>query len=851
MTNPRLVSEELPLRGHVEPRNNEIIAVFRNGKLHDMYGPGVRAHTFWQRYLLGGLTYARIAHSDISIEARVEKVGVQDGWLLPEVQVQTLVALNPDDGYSALREHLEAQGLQFLTALTSELQSEINALVRRLFARRTHADVLANPTPVGFGADQVLLQALFVVDRLYVKHVVADPQYVLPRTAMRNREVGIDEKTDTQAEPKAPGTALEKYTNPELTRREMQQYRRSLERQERHEYLVVQQAHLRLELDLQFEGELHRRILRMTIDDATVLEALRNSDALARILGASTASKIRELLGDSDANPAQGAESDRLSNGESRTFNAEVENHKPGRPLDVGERYTVAFSVDLAPRPHAVASGVVPMSLVTANDLEEPITELTVQLDSDDFEISDRTQPLRVPRSGVSRDKARFEIVPLREGRGTLTATLHRGRNFIHQLQLVLPVGAQTLSPAEFTSIGRPIAAAERHRDRDRSFVVKPNAGGGYDCLVIGPTADHAHLPVTDEQLAGAIDAVRAAITDVVDYSNGAEYPFIDGVDIPRPAEDFALKTLARAGARMFQQLFRHPAGGEDARRVGDGLRQLASEPGQPLQLQVVSRSFPVPWQLLYLGDVRQPLSWDLFLGMRHIVECIPFRSGFPDIGTDIPSDPQLSVGLNLNTAIDQELEGDYVACQQVWWSQSSARRPRMRVIPRSRRAEILTALADTGCADQIFYLYCHATASGARDAGGIDACSLELTDGRLTLGELNLEAPPEVPLAGNPLVFVNACDSAGLSPLFYDGFVPYFMSKGARGVVGTECKIPAVFATEWARRFFDSFLDGNALGDVVLRLRRSLLVEHKNPLGLIYAVYCDSDTAVVPALLD
>jgi hypothetical protein len=87
------------------------------------------------------------------------------------------------------------------------------------------------------------------------------------------------------------------------------------------------------------------------------------------------------------------------------------------------------------------------------------------------------------------------------------------------------------------------------------------------------------------------------------------------------------------------------------------------------------------------------------------------------------------------------------------------------------------------------------------------------------------------------------------MSPAFYDGFVPYFMAKGARGVVGTECKTPALFAVAWAKRFFERFLDGEPLGEAFLGLRREFLEKHGNPLGLIYAVHCDGDTQIQPAV--
>ena len=91
--------------------------------------------------------------------------------------------------------------------------------------------------------------------------------------------------------------------------------------------------------------------------------------------------------------------------------------------------------------------------------------------------------------------------------------------------------------------------------------------------------------------------------------------------------------------------------------------------------------------------------------------------------------------------------------------------------------------------------------------------------------------------------------ENGELRPEFYDGFIPYFMAKGARGVVGTECKTPAVFASEWALRFFPRFLDGEPLGDIFLELRREFHTQHGNPLGLLYNLYCDADTRIQPGL--
>jgi hypothetical protein len=64
--------------------------------------------------------------------------------------------------------------------------------------------------------------------------------------------------------------------------------------------------------------------------------------------------------------------------------------------------------------------------------------------------------------------------------------------------------------------------------------------------------------------------------------------------------------------------------------------------------------------------------------------------------------------------------------------------------------------------------------------------------------------------------------------------------------VIGTECDTPAYFAMDWAHHFFERFLGGQPLGETVLGLRQHYLA-HGNPLGLLYAVHCDTDTIVDP----
>src|SRR6185295_18549046 len=126
-----------------------------------------------------------------------------------------------------------------------------------------------------------------------------------------------------------------------------------------------------------------------------------------------------------------------------------------------------------------------------------------------------------------------------------------------------------------------------------------------------------------------------------------------------------------------------------------------------------------------------------------------------------------------------------------------------------------------------IAYFYCHAISKNLSE-GGANASTLQFgKDQSVTLEDFVLSAPSDIRLAGSPLVFINACESAELSPLFYNGFMPYFVDKGARGMIGTECPVPALFASEWAGKFFDEFLGGKPLGQIFLDLRRDYFFNH------------------------
>src|SRR5437764_13266485 len=78
-----------------------------------------------------------------------------------------------------------------------------------------------------------------------------------------------------------------------------------------------------------------------------------------------------------------------------------------------------------------------------------------------------------------------------------------------------------------------------------------------------------------------------------------------------------------------------------------------------------------------------------------------------------------------------------------------------------------------------------------------IDRSSVELTNGRIFLDELNDFSPD---LSGIPLSILNMCESAQITPLLSESFVDFFLDSGVRSVLGTECIMTVNFAHAFAQ---------------------------------------------------
>ncbi|WP_345802640.1 CHAT domain-containing protein [Microbacterium sp. AZCO] len=508
-------------------------------------------------------------------------------------------------------------------------------------------------------------------------------------------------------------------------------------------------------------------------------------------------------------------------------LNAEVQGGE--QKLEATHSYVLAvFFGEKSEEAAGAAPAAIPFGLGQAT------VDLSVQLVSSDFTVPPFPQQLRVGRDGASIGQALFPITPLHDGHSTLSVLVDVQGNFLQRLELEFDIG--TTAAVDATAFGRPAGAAVELQPRTASMQFMP-ATGGYQLFVKGVTDEQVFVQLTDDELGARIEGVRKALLETV-----KDTTFALEMDIPPDLAAKALKALAFAGFRLYQAIFSGPFASDELKKVGAWLRESLAD--DVTTLQVVSRGFPVPWALMYLTDrfADDELDWKNFIGMRHVVEQVPMReiSALPPAAT-ITSTPDLSVRVLYHDGIDATMPSHPVAAQRAYWENRGV------TLGEGTKVDDLvhSALSPTAT-DKVLYLYCHAVSSNTDS----DSSYLVLTgDQQISLGQLAVYAPIEDQLQSHPLVVVNACESGDLSPDFYDGFVPYFLAKGARGVIGTECKTPGRFASEWGIAFFDRLFSGEPLGEAVLGLRRDFLEKHGNPLGLLYGVHCDTDTRVDPAL--
>ena len=144
-----------------------------------------------------------------------------------------------------------------------------------------------------------------------------------------------------------------------------------------------------------------------------------------------------------------------------------------------------------------------------------------------------------------------------------------------------------------------------------------------------------------------------------------------------------------------------------------------------------------------------------------------------------------------------------------------------------------------------LLHFACHSTFRA--DAGG---SSITMGGGPFVPELLNRAVTTRSLAVTNPLVFINACRSAGEVPEYTRlmGWASQFMAAGAGAFAGTLWAVRSATACAFAEAFYDALLAGQALGHAARAARKATAADAADPTWLAYAVYGDPEATATVA---
>jgi hypothetical protein len=381
----------------------------------------------------------------------------------------------------------------------------------------------------------------------------------------------------------------------------------------------------------------------------------------------------------------------------------------------------------------------------------------------------------------------------------------------------------------------------KRLNDVNLSFIKRDYS---YQLVLINGGVHRAYINIEKEVVDELVRHAREKFNEIT-YTKwrGKDIYMQQDTNIPIEVHLSSLKKLATLGNFLYQRLFYSNRNGADARGIGGFLRELSQK--RSLNIEIVTGNFVFPWNLIYDKNPNEAIDPEGFWGFKHIIEYMPEFSS-PRLIQFVPEiriNGDMTLGFVYNENLNQRIGNNVVEAQKAALKTLTNN----DLHEYARREDLFALLNNPDTPEHILYFYCDAKSYLPNEHGGIDSSKLILTDGDVELKDLYAHSPTDQPPLNNaPLVFLNACKSASMSPYIYHGLVPYLLNRGVRGVIGTEIDTPAFFAAEFAQEFLKRFVaGGKQLGELLLEMRREYLFNKHNIMGLLYALHSSAEIVV------
>ncbi|WP_211178478.1 MULTISPECIES: CHAT domain-containing protein [Brasilonema] len=543
----------------------------------------------------------------------------------------------------------------------------------------------------------------------------------------------------------------------------------------------------------------------------------------------------------------------------------------PTEPLIHGQTYSLF--INISPEPQGIDSEPTPFPDTALAQVwnEQETLSLDVVVTSKDFNINTTIKKLSLPRTGAS-DNVQFTVKPNKfDGRGYIQVELFY-RGYLLQCKqliiLIIPVpGAEipeSLRPPQssrmtFTTTDL-LTNEQLAQLPERVLTVEvelDQRDGSIDFRFLDRTQGSKELAFYDTTLQPA--ALGSAIAGIRQQLHST---LVDGYwgQVQGSIEQLNtwLPKLADVGRELYRQLLPQNQDSLLTDDQGETL-QAALQPNTVIQVNPVLGKVTIPWALLYERKIKTSkqnrvcdrfTEHDLdctncpnksdpkficphaFWGYRYSIEQLPCWASSKHnspvaLVRQIKNNQQLQ--LSFNVYRDFQLWQEHLPKLEAAGS--------INILSAEEMLKLESIWEEHGNVLDLIYFYCH---------GGLEEMPkrpyLELSDERIYSNFLECY---ESTWQHHPLVFLNGCATGDYSPESYVSLIDDFLNAGASGVVGTECPVSEPFAEYYATEVFKRLFAGETMGQAMLAVRRKLLQQQHNPLGLVYSLYAAHEIAL------
>jgi hypothetical protein len=523
--------------------------------------------------------------------------------------------------------------------------------------------------------------------------------------------------------------------------------------------------------------------------------------------------------------------------------------------ISCSEDYSYRFSVGISDKEILGMSKLAKLPKA----IENKTTTLKVALISNDSQIlavvdDPPIKSLQVTANENDRPNAvHFFVRGLKEGLSSLQILVyHRGCLVIRSETAPIPVKARPgkVEPfddelpisdsitATIMSHGGDIAAIAENVKHDRFASLLIDEAKNDKLLLALFYQDNEECGLVSvqapaESMAVDYESLRDKLQELTEMKSGLIHSVFgdsDNMQVSLKDRQKVLSILRDIGIKLWTDLFANPY----VAPIRKIFVKLVSKKSTEGFLQIVSDDVFIPWQLLYVDDKKDEPNEDMIIGLRFQTEHIPAKGeGVGNWKKSQGNEPPISfINRYLPTETVQENE-------KIFSVKEYDEKKLIKEFTRQHNKR------------PAIYFYCHAE-TGERK----DKCWIKLTDDRnkLTLNDLERTGYASQESFSNqlefdcaPLVFLNACESGQIDSRFYISFVNFLLlDKKAGGVIGSETKMPAFFATDFAKKFWESIQnDKKPVGQVLFNLRKDYWRKYNNPLGLMYSLYANAELQV------